>query len=140
MSLYLAVIDPETEKEHFGVEIGPYSYFGEIRYKVGLALAENAAATACKTFLAHYDCFGEWPIAELEALRSEILHIQDVVSTLPSQYIIDNDWYINLVRREKLKLDNLLDCMIDVDGTPLFDGILSLIDVAEEKNLPIIFQ
>ena len=68
MSLYLCVMDTRSDIEHDGVEVGAYSYFGEVRDVLRAEL--SCAGLKAPLFLDHVDSFGVWPVEQLDSLSS----------------------------------------------------------------------
>ena len=137
MSLYLCVIDKDTDEEFDAVEVGPYSYFGAIRDVIRSALEPDNAGEY-KLFLEHADSQGEWGVGEIKNLKSELAALRKELSQRKPKVVLETSWYLEYYKRAR---PSMLDqCFFDVDGVDLFSGILELCEVASERRLPISFQ
>lgn len=136
MSLYLCVFDVEAEEEYGAVEIGPYSYFGELRDLVLRALSVDRETYP--NFLAHSDSSGSWAGAEVDDLRLELSQIRARLEQRAPQPITNDQWYLNIYFSKRPQ--NLAECAFDVDGANLFDSLTELCAEASKRCLPILFQ
>jgi hypothetical protein len=116
MSLYLCVFDGDREIE--GVEVGSYADFNAFRAATAElgADAGEAGTPPYPILLGHSDCDGEWSPEECSALRGELLDIAG-----------------RLQGRPELRF-------VDIDGEPLVDRLLSLVETSLRRRLPILFQ
>jgi hypothetical protein len=80
MSLYLAIFDGDEEVD--GWVFGHYSDFGCFRDTI----AAKLKAKDYPVLMTHSDCAGEWPVAELPALRRELASIAAAFRTLPPEH------------------------------------------------------
>jgi hypothetical protein len=136
MSLYLCVMDTRSEYEHDGVEVGPYSYFGEVRNLLRVELSR--VGLKAPLFLDHIDSFGEWPPGLLEALQLELTAIESTIGSRPSRMISDSAWYVSWYAGSRP--NTLREAVVDIEGDPLIPRLLLLVEVAKKHRLPILFQ
>lgn len=139
MGLYLCVFDSMFENELEGVEIGSYDHFGYLRDTVEATLENGDWGSRFPVFMNHSDCDGEWPVSDLESLRREIVLIQNEFSRYPPTNL-KYEWQRAIAKSRKIHSANLAECFIDIDGEPLFNRLLSIIDKAIMTSNPIIFQ
>lgn len=131
MSLYLTIFDGPTEVD--GWVLGHYSDFGYFRD----AVAERCPNDELPVLLGHSDCDGEWSVADLPSLRAELLAVEACFKRLPAEAITGA-----FEHNRELIADaaSLADCFHNVDGEPLFEALLLLLERAESLGLPILFQ
>lgn len=148
MGLYLCIFDQNGDDIR-GVEVGPYSYFGEFRDRVsqyggkGLVAKflkrKNKFSLPMTTLLNHSDCDGSWSASECAQLKKELLEIKQVFIKEPP------DPAIIALKQEVFELfgvkpQNLFECFIDTDCEFLIDQLIRLCDLAMQTNQPIVFQ
>jgi hypothetical protein len=131
MSLYLTIFD--DSRELTGWVFGHYSDFSMFRKIV----AGTAGEHNCPILLSHSDGDGEWSPIELRALRNELDLIAHVFRHSPPVQICDAFEHSAELRKNAT---SLYDCFHNVDGSNLFDALLRLCDIGEERNLPVLFQ
>jgi hypothetical protein len=137
MGLYLCIFDGDEEVE--GVEVGPYADFGKFRDCVVRELEGGNAGSKFPTLILHSDCDGEWSPTEAGKLETELVEISNEFRRRPS-IPITSDWQKQVVKSFGSQINNLYDCFFDVDGEPLLERLVSLAELSQERNLPILFQ
>lgn len=137
MGLYLCVMDPDTDEEFDGFEVGTYTYFNVIRDTVINRLGRKLKSKL-SLFLDHPDSDGQWRTEDLVPLRAEIALIRSALEVLPTALLLTEDWYLGAFA--KVKRSNLYDCVVTVDAEPFFDRLDRLCDVGITQGKPILFQ
>jgi len=136
MSLYLCVFDDDEELD--GVDVGAYSDFGDFRDTV-MKVLENGRGVRFPTLMLHSDCDGEWSVSDCTKLETELLTISAELKQQPPRDFF-SDWQKNVTKAIGLSSQNLYDCFIDVDGEPLVERLLGLVQLAKRRGLPVLFQ
>ena len=131
MSLYLTVFKGGEEVE--GWVLGAYSTFGCFRDTVDRLLGSSDYPT----LMDHSDCDGEWAIAEIPTLISELKAIGDAFRGLPPEEPVEGFEHTAEYRRGA---KTLYECFHNVDGENLFDAMRGLCEVALAAQRPILFQ
>ncbi len=137
MGLYLCVFDEDEELD--GVEIGAYADFGAFRDTVVKELEQNRAGTRFPTLILHSDCDGDWSSSDCAKLQTELETISAEFRNLAPKPF-QSDWQKSVANQIGLTPKNLYDCFIDVDGEPLLERLLKLAQLAQKRQLPILFQ
>jgi hypothetical protein len=137
VGLYLAVF--ENDEEIDGVEVGSYEDFGAFRDTVTNLLERGAAGTRFPTLILHSDCDGTWSPEEAARLKEELKTIRAEFSKLPA-VAFSSSWQNEVARSIGLTPVNLAESFIDIDGESLIDRLVSLAEVAEKRQQPIVFQ
>ena len=137
MSLYLCIFDDDEEIE--GVEIGAYSDFAVFRKIVAEILENGQQGSRFPTFMLHSDCDGEWTVEESRRLQFELETVIAELKKLPPRAFF-TEWQENAAKKHGLKPANLHECFIDIDGDLLLDRLVELVKLAQQRNLPILFQ
>jgi hypothetical protein len=137
MSLYLCVFEGDEELD--GVAVGAYSDFGNFRDTVTNDLEGNRRGSRFPTLMIHSDCDGEWTLHDCCKLKKEIETISAEMKQLPPREFL-SEWQQKLAISHGLKPQNLSECFIDLDGEPLLERLLGLVNLAQKNNLPILFQ
>ncbi len=131
MSLYLTIFD--GSQELVGWVFGHYSDFGMFRDIVARTMGERNYPV----LLSHSDADGEWSPLELKTLRNELNEIARVFrQCLPEHF--DAAFEHSIGRRKNAT--SLYDCFQNVDGVNIFEALLDLCAIGEERDLPVLFQ
>ena len=69
----------------------------------------------------------------------ELKSIANVFVGMP-RLPLDGGWQAELTKSNGQTPNNLYDCFIDVDGSPLIDRLWRLCSLAMESGQPILFQ
>ena len=138
MSLYLCVLDTTSDTEFEGVEVGPYSYFAEVRELIRRSAEKVGIDLNKSVLLNHSDCSGVWATSDLDDLENEIRGLMAHFKVLQGRMISNLNWYVAWYLKSRPQ--TLHDSVVDVDGNPLLSRICELIRVARERCLPISFQ
>lgn len=136
MGLYLAVFENDEEIE--GVEVGSYDDFNVFRKTVTESLENGVEGSRFPTLVLHSDCDGIWNHDEAARLRAELETIRSEFAKLPPRCF--EGWQNDVERSIGLAPSNLAESFIDVDGEYLFDRLITLTQVAEDRRQPIVFQ
>lgn len=136
MGLYLCVFSNDEELD--GVEVGSYADFGEFRSAVATHIEGGVEGSRCPTLMLHSDSDGEWTPEEATALESELGMIAQEFANLPPTPI--DGWKAEVATMFGIKPANLGDCFFDVDGEPLLERLLGLVQLSQQRGLPILFQ
>jgi len=137
MSLYLCIFDEDDELD--GVAVGAYSDFGNFRDIVAGVLEGGKWGSRFPVLMSHSDCDGEWSVDDCRKLHVEIDTITTELRQLPPREFFA-EWQKSVAKKIGLHPANLYDCFIDVDGQPLLERLVSLIELAQRRGLPILFQ
>jgi hypothetical protein len=137
MSLYLCVFDEDEELD--GVDMGAYSDFGDFRNTIAKELERGKIGSRFPTLMLHSDCDGQWDVESCEKLESELEVISAEFKERPPKLFFA-EWQKNIAKQHGLCPGNLYDCFIDVDGEPLLERLLGLAQLAQRRQLPILFQ
>jgi hypothetical protein len=111
VSLYLCAFNGDTEI--YGVDVGSYDDFAIFRETVTEELENGHAGSVFPTLITHDDSDGAWPLSDLGALREELLAV--VASPLATLHR-------------------------DVNGSPLAESLLTLVERALVARVDILFQ
>ena len=137
MGLYLCIFKEDEEID--GIEVGAYSDFNTMRNHVVRELEGGKAGARFPTFILHSDCDGEWSIADCQALERELQEIGAALKGRPP-IPFASDWQKAVAESVGLKPQNAFESFIDVDGEFLLDRLRSLVQIALQRRLPILFQ
>ncbi|SHG56649.1 Imm70 family immunity protein [Flavobacterium defluvii] len=138
MGLYLAIF--KNEEEINGLEVGTYEYFGIFRDCI-YEFIENSSnwGDICPTIMNHSDCDGKWESKECVEMMFELKKVKKTFQKqAPNKKVIDQKK--ELIDLYQIKILNLYDCFIDVDGENLIDRLIELCKDAIDNDLDIIFQ
>lgn len=138
MGLYLAVFDGDEELD--GVEVGSYADFGVFRDAVAAHLEGGAAGSRFPTLMLHSDCDGSWSCEESAQVQAELEQIADEFRRLSPLELKPGSWQAEVAKRFGIKPRNLYESFFDVDGEPLIERLLGLIQVSRGHGKPILFQ
>jgi len=137
MGLYLCAFAEEDEIE--GIDVGSYSEYGRFVETI-VAILENAERGSKYPLITlHSDCDGEWSAKDLDTLQANLVEIREAFRKLPA-FAIEERWQKQIAKTHGLKQDNLSDCFFDVDGEPLIDRLLDLIQKAKASEVAVLFQ
>ena len=131
MSLYLTIFQGDEEVE--GWVFGHYSDFGVFRD----AIAANLDAALYPILMLHSDCDGQWDVADLPELRRELTEIGTAFKKLPATPIGEG---FEHTAEYRVRATSLYDCFHNVDGENIFEALLQLAEIADRRQLPILFQ
>jgi hypothetical protein len=131
VSLYLVIFD--GEEEITGWVFGHYSDFGCFRETIAAILKTDDYPV----LMQHSDCDGEWSVAELPALRRELVAIGERFRHLPPRSF-QNAFEHTVKYRAGARC--LYDCFHNVDGENVFEALIALCDEAVRRQRPILFQ
>lgn len=137
MGLYLCIFDDENEID--GVEVGPYADFNNLRNYVVRELEGGKAGGRFSEFVLHSDSDGEWSPEVCEKLKVELAEIIELMKNrVPIQFA--SEWQKNIAKKVGVVPKNAFQSFIDVDGEFVLDRIYSLVNIALQHGLPILFQ
>lgn len=145
MGLYLCIFDGDTELD--GVEAGSYADFGSFRNAIlqelegqpGGVQAAADSGTRFPVLIIHSDCDGEWPAAECGKLLSELGEIESALKRRPP-LPFSADWQKTVAESTGLVPSNAYESFVDVDGQFLIARLQGLVQLAIDRQLPILFQ
>jgi hypothetical protein len=137
MSLYLCIFDDDDELD--GVDVGAYSDFADFRKTVAQVLEDGRIGSRFPTLMMHSDSDGEWSAEQCKELEKELRTISKKLKEQPPKELFA-EWQKGLAKRLELRPVNLNECFIDVDGEPLLERLLNLVQLAQRRGLPILFQ
>lgn len=137
MGLYLCIFDQDDEVD--GVEIGSYSDFNGLREFINKEIEKGAFGAKFPTFLIHSDSDGEWTVLDCKKLRVELSEIILKMKELkPVPFI--TDLQKSVASSIGLLPENAYESFIDVDGEFVLGRIYNLVELALQRQLPILFQ
>lgn len=137
MGLYLCVFEDDiTDVEVAGIEVGGYDDFHAFREAVGEQLEHGAWGSRFPVLMRHHDSEGAWGSGEAEALARELREIKAEMERLPRRPF-GTGWQGSAATQIPT---NLAESWIDVDGSPLLDGMIALTAVSISQHRPIEFQ
>jgi hypothetical protein len=137
MSLYLCVFQGDEDVD--GVDLGRYLDFDAFRSEICKRLENGNAGSRFPILMRHADSDGAWEVDQLEALYSELIAIRKAFIAMPPlEY--QAEWQRELAKYLGLSAESLRDSFIDVDGEPLVDRLIQLVQGARERKLAILFQ
>ncbi len=140
MGLYLCVFDSEVDDhELLGIDAGGYDDFNAFRQAVAEHLEGGSWGSRFPVLMAHVDSDGIWAPDDLGALRSELLLIAKGLSQEPP-HPPQGGWQFEVIREKGLRPTTLGESFFDVDGRPLPDALLELVEVAIRSGRSIWFQ
>ena len=131
MSLYLAIY--EDDQDVAGWVFGHYSDFGCFRDTI----AAKLRSADYPTLMTHSDCDGEWSVAQLPVLRSELEAIAIAFRILPPE---EPKGAFEHTAANRRGATSLYDCFHNVDGENIFAALIALCDEGIKRNQPIVFQ
>ena len=131
MSLYLAIFDGDEDVA--GWVFGHYSDFSCFRDTISAKLR----ATDYPILMTHSDCDGDWPAAQLPALRRELESVAAAFRRLPPEEPKDA---FEHAADNRQGARSLYDCFHNVDGENLFEALIALCDEGIQRKQPIVFQ
>lgn len=131
MSLYLCVFDDDQELD--GWVFGHYSDFGYFRDLIKEKLAEGKYPVLLK----HSDCDGQWSADEVPQLKAELWEIAAAFRHLPAAQPREAFEHTASYRKDAR---SLYDCFHNVDGENVFEALISLCDLAIQRQKAIQFQ
>ncbi len=131
MSLYLAIFDGAEDVA--GWVFGHYSDFGYFRDTV----AKQLKAADYPVLMTHSDCDGDWPVAQLPALRGELEAIASAFRHLPP---VEPTGAFEHTAENRKQARSLYDCFHNVDGENIFEALIALCDEGIRRSKPIVFQ
>ena len=137
MGLYLAIFDDGEEIE--GVEVGTYDDFGSFRDTVVTGLEAGEAGSRFPTLIYHSDSEGEWTPEQAAFLEAELRIIANEFAAMPP-VTLPGGWKSHVAKILGIRPKNLYDCFFDVDGEPLLERLIGLVELSQQRNLPILFQ
>ena len=137
MGLYLCVL--ADDEDIAGVEVGPYSDYNFFRNYVIKELEGGKPGGRFPTLILHSDCDGDWNVAECEKLAAELDAIAEELERRPPAGF-SSDWQRAVAKSIGLEPRSAFESFIDVDGEFLIERMRGLVDVALERQLPILFQ
>lgn len=137
MGLYLCIFDGDAELD--GVEVGSYADFSAFRSAVATHLEGGAEGSKYPTLMLHSDCDGQWSPQEAALLQSELTAITEKFMQLPPEPLGEGS-RPDVAKMYGLRPSNLYGCFFDVDGEPLLDRLMGLVQLSIERSLPILFQ
>jgi hypothetical protein len=137
MGLYLTIFDGMAEVE--GVEIGRYADFDYLRDLAVELLEQGDEGARFPTLMNHSDCDGEWTPEEAVVLGQELSELAEQFKRLPPRPF-NSAWKENVAKEIGIHPRNLYECFFDVDGVPLFDRLLELARISQNRGLSILFQ
>jgi hypothetical protein len=138
VGLYLAVFDGDAELE--GVEVGSYADFGVFRDAVAEHLEGGSAGSRFPTLMLHSDCDGSWSSEESAQLQAELEQIANEFRRLPPLELKLGSWQAEVAKSFGIKPRHLCESFFDVDGEPLIERLLGLIQVSRSRGKAILFQ
>jgi len=138
MGLSLYVLEPpasddDDPEEIADCDVGHYSDFGCFRDTI----ARHLARQRYPTLMDHSDCDGEWTVAEIPRLQSELREIAEAFKALPPESPVEA---FEHTAEFRVGAASLYDCFHEVNGENLFEALLALCDVALENDRPITFM
>jgi len=137
MGLYLCVFDGDEEVE--GIDLGSYEDFGRFRDAVRDHLEHGKPGSRYPVLMRHSDRDGAWTPDEARVLHDELEGIsQAFLRKQPLQFWAV--WQRQLAAERGLSPNNLYESFIDVDGEPLIARLMALCLLAQDRQLPILFQ
>jgi hypothetical protein len=137
MSLYLCIFDEDDELD--GLDVGAYSDFGDFRDTVAKSLERGQWGSRFPTLMVHSDCDGEWSAEDCDKLTTELEMISAEMKNLRAKEFFA-EWQQKVAKQVGLRPATLYECFIDVDGEPLLERLIQLVQLAQRRNLPILFQ
>ncbi len=137
MSLYLCIFDEDEELD--GVDVGAYSDFGDFQDTVANMLEGREAGSRFPVLMLRSGNDSEWSVDECRKLETEFGIISAEMKQRPPKEFFA-EWQKNKAKQCGLHPMNLYDCFIDVDGEPLLERLIGLAQLAQRRQLPILFQ
>lgn len=137
MGLYLGVFDDDDELD--GVEVGSYAYYNSFRDYVTVNLEGGRAGSLYPVLILSSDSDGQWDVSQCKRLRAEVSKIAADLKTLPPADLRFPEQR-QIAKSIGLVPRNAFESFFDVDGEFLLDRLMGLIDLAIERELPILFQ
>lgn len=137
MSLYLCMFDENQELD--GVDVGAYSDFGDFRETVAKTLEGGQFGSRFPVLMLHHDSDGKWAVEDCGKLERELETIGAELKQRPPKEFFA-EWQKNVGKQFGLRPASLYDCFIDVDGESLLERLLGLARLAQQRELPILFQ
>ncbi len=137
MGLYLCVFDGDEELD--GVDVGSYADYNAFRNLVTSRLEHGSSGSKYPTLILHSDCDGEWNPKQCMELAKELSSIAIVFQNTPPIEFA-SDWQKEVARSVGLRPQNLYESLIDVDGEPLIERLMTLCRLAQDCGQPILFQ
>ncbi|MCB0216666.1 MAG: hypothetical protein KDH92_08535 [Chloroflexi bacterium] len=126
MGLYLCVFSSdEDDSEIDGVEVGSYDDFHLFRDAVSTTVEKGHWGDRCPILMLHEDSESAWSPEELPELEKELELIREAFA------------------REKMSssgTESLRERFVDVEGAPLVDRLIALVQCARQHDRPIEFQ
>jgi len=137
VGLYLCIFDGDEELE--GIDLGSYEGFGRFRDAVRDRLEQGKPGSRYPLLMLHSDGDGAWTPEEARLLQDELEAIADAFLRMPPLQFWAA-WQRQLAAERGLCPRNLYECFMDVDGEPLIGRMMALCVLAQERQLPILFQ
>jgi hypothetical protein len=137
MGLYLCVFDGDEDVN--GVEVGPYADFNALRDYIVRELEGGKAGSRFPVLNLHSDSDGEWSFTDCEKLRGELAEIATALNARPAIKFV-SDWQKTVAKSIGLVPRNAFESFIDVDGEFLIERMQNLVDYAQKRGVPILFQ
>jgi Immunity protein 70 len=131
MSLFLTIFDGDDDVA--GWAFGHYSDFGCFRDTI----ATKLRAADYPTLMKHSDCDGDWPVAQLPVLRSELESIAAAFRCLPAE---EPQKAFEHTAEHRHGARSLYECFHNVDGENIFEALIALCDEGIRLQRPIVFQ
>jgi hypothetical protein len=136
VGLYLCVF--RGDEELLGVDLGSYEDFERLR---------NAARARDGRVFRRYGTLrvnitptARWSPRDVARLASELTALREALRREPPVSFAPGSCQAERARELGLAPASLADCFVDVDGRPLWDGLLALCRLSVEAREPILFQ
>lgn len=141
MGLYLTIFDGQTELD--GFEPGSYQDFDDFRQTIVTWLEGGKQGSTFPVLQLHSDCDGEWSVRELTPLLKELDTIKTAFLKLdpkmPAAY--EGIWQGTVLEALGIDFpDSLHASFFDCNGEAYLDGLIRLVKLGLNKELPILFQ
>lgn len=130
----------DQDEELAGVEVGSYSDFATFRDTVAAELEAGKPGSRFPVLMLHSDCEGAWSPEDARALQVELGAIADAFGRLPARSFGSGTWQDEVARQLGLRPCSLRESFIDVDGEPLIDRMLELVEAGIRSGREILFQ
>ena len=133
MGLYLCIFADDGDDEIAGWQLGHYSDFGCFRD----AISRHLGTADFPVLMDHSDCDGEWSVAQLPGLVSELEAIGAKFRSLPPE---EPDGAFEHTVEYRTGARSLYECFHNVDGENLFVALVALAHEGIRVKRPISFQ
>jgi immunity protein 70 of polymorphic toxin system len=122
--------DPE---ELAACDVGHYGDFGWFRETI----ARHVNRDDFPTLMLHSDCDGEWTLADIPLLETELRDIGSRLRQLPPEEPVGA---FEHTADYRAGAQSLYDCFHDVNGENLIEALLGLCAAARQHGRPITFM